>query len=117
MPRRQKGVERRRQERREIELNVDLATYGKYYLSKLKNISIGGAFLLARELPPVGSEVKVRFRLPDEETAIEASGNVVWTYLQEGTREPNSTGMGIRFADLKDEDRDRIARFIEISSK
>ncbi len=95
MPRKKRaerqGQERREQERRDVELNVNLGAYGKYYLSKLKNISTGGAFLLTRNLETVGTDVKVRFKLPEEEASIEASGKVVWTYLQEGTREPNSS--------------------------
>jgi uncharacterized protein (TIGR02266 family) len=113
----QKGAERREQERRDVELDVDLSTYGKYHLSRLKNISVGGAFILARKLETVGTEVRVKFSLPGQIETIEALGRVAWTYTQEGTREPNSTGMGIQFSDLKEEDRARIGRFIESSSR
>jgi uncharacterized protein (TIGR02266 family) len=113
----QKGAERREQERKDVELDVDLSTYGKYHLSRLKNISVGGVFVLARKLEAVGTEVRVKFSLPGLEGAIEASGRVAWTYSQGGTRDQNSSGMGIQFSDLKEEDRARIARFIESSSR
>jgi uncharacterized protein (TIGR02266 family) len=98
--------------RADVELDIDLSTYGKYYLSKLKNVSIGGAFVRTRELQPVGSDLKMKFRLPGDRNPIEASGKVVWTYAQAGNTEPNSSGMGIQFTKIEENARERIAQFV-----
>jgi len=98
--------------RAKVELDIDLSTYGRYYLSKLENVSIGGAFVRSRKLQPVGTSIKMRFRLPGEDKAIEADGKVVWAYKQAGSAEPNSTGMGIQFTEIEANDRERIAQFV-----
>ena len=99
--------------RAQVEIDVDLSTYGRYYLSKLENVSSGGAFVRTRSVHPVGTDVKLRFRLPDDTRVIEASAEVVWVYDQAGDVEPNSTGMGIRFTNITDEDQGRIANFVD----
>jgi type IV pilus assembly protein PilZ len=106
------GNERRSETRAPVEIDVDLATYERYYLSRLENVSIGGAFIRTSEPHPVGTEVKLRFQLPGTTSAIEAAGTVVWVYRQSGTRKPNSTGFGVRFTRIADDDRDKIAAYI-----
>ena len=108
------GEERRGQKRAQVELDIDLSTYEKYYLSKLVNLSVGGAFIRTRELQPVGTELKLRFQLPDQSKAIETKASVMWVYTQAGKREPNSSGIGVQFLEISDEDRSRIADFIEL---
>ncbi|HLG20658.1 MAG TPA: TIGR02266 family protein [Bdellovibrionota bacterium] len=99
--------------RAKVELDIDLSTYGKYYLTKLENVSIGGAFVRTKQLHPIGTAVKMRFRLPGDGAPIEADGQVVWTYRQTGQNEPNSSGMGIKFTGIEETDRERIAKFVE----
>jgi len=103
--------------RAQVELDVDLSTYGKYFLSKLENVSAGGAFVRTREVYPVGTDVKLRFTLPNDNATIEAAGEVIWSYNQAGRTEPNSSGMGIKFTKIQDEDRVRITRFVEESTR
>jgi uncharacterized protein (TIGR02266 family) len=98
--------------RAHVELDVDLGTYGRYFLSKLENISTGGAFIRTRQLHPVGTSVRVRFRLPGDEEPIESEGKVIWIYEQPGDEEPNSSGMGVQFTQMEEENRDRIADFV-----
>lgn len=96
----------------QVELDVDLATYGPYALSKLENVSIGGAFIKSQKLYPVGTEVKLRFKLPGDDKIIEAEGEVVWTYEQRGQSLANHSGVGVRFTQILQSDRDRIKTFI-----
>src|SRR5262245_41643615 len=98
--------------RAHVEIDVDLGSYQKYYLSKFENISSGGAFVRTRELHPVGTTVELRFRLPHDKAVIEAKAEVIWTYDQAGQAEPNSSGMGIKFIELDEKDRHRIANFV-----
>lgn len=95
-----------------VEIDVDLGTYGPYALSRLENVSIGGAFIKSEKLYPVGTELKLKFKLPGDEKIIEADGQVVWAYTQRGTSLVNNSGLGVRFVQILQSDRDRIKAFI-----
>jgi uncharacterized protein (TIGR02266 family) len=86
-------------------------------LSKLENVSIGGAFVLTKENLPVGTDVKLKFHLTQDTDVIEAAGVVVWVYRQPDTQVPNSSGIGIRFTEILQEDRQRIADFVSEHTK
>ena len=107
--------ERRREggTRLAVEIDVDLATYGPYALSKLENVSISGAFIKSQRLYPVGTQLKLRFKLPGDDKIIEAEGEVVWTYSQRGTSLANNSGLGVRFNQILQSDRDKIKKFIK----
>lgn len=66
-------------------------------------------FVTETLLPPAGSHVLVRFRLPDVSNAFQIPSKVVWT----GSSLP--TSMGVEFLSLSDEDRSLIAGFVEQS--
>ncbi len=104
--------ERRIQKRAQVEIEIDLGTYEKYFLTKLENVSIGGAFIRTRTMYPVGTEMDLKFKLPDDHEAIDVKGEVVWTYDQPGNREPNSSGVGVKFKNIQESDRQKIALFI-----
>jgi uncharacterized protein (TIGR02266 family) len=103
-------------DRRRIELDVNLATYGPYSLSKLLNISTGGVFITTPHLEQVGTEIKMRFRLPGEDDVIEAEGKVVWIYDQPISTRPNASGMGIKFTKISLGDQEKIALFVSEST-
>ncbi len=104
--------DRRGSKRLDVELDIDLSTYGPYFLSKLKNISSGGAFIQTKELQSIGTEIKLRFRLPGEENLIEAKGKVAWVYTQPGKTRPNASGIGVQFTDISEGARLRIQDFV-----
>ncbi len=98
--------------RAKVEFDVDLGSYEKYYLSKFENISSGGAFVRTRELQAVGTMVDLRFKLPNDRNLIQAKAEVIWTYNQAGQGEPNSSGMGVKFIEIEEKDRHKIANFV-----
>lgn len=106
--------EKRKTKRAPIEIDIDLSTYGTYQINKLTNVSMGGAFICTEKLQPVGTEMKMRFQLPDDEAVIEARGQVMWAYTQpKGSSKPNSTGMGVKFTKIRKTDQERIQEFVE----
>jgi PilZ domain len=78
--------------------------------SGVADISVGGMFV---DMPhawfPSGCRITARFALRADEPQIAVDADV--HYVQDGI------GMGIRFVDLRDEDRDRIAGFVEESTR
>jgi PilZ domain len=78
--------------------------------SRVADVSVGGMFVDLPS-PPFerGTRVTTRFALRDEEPRMVVDADV--HYVQDGI------GMGIRFVDLRDEDRDWIAAFVEESTR
>jgi hypothetical protein len=78
--------------------------------SRVADVSVGGMFVDLPS-PPFerGTRVTTRFALRDEEPRMVVDADV--HYVQGGI------GMGIRFVDLRDEDRDWIAAFVEESTR
>lgn len=59
-------------------------------------LGAGGIFLETESPVPVGSQVKLRFRLPASEELHEIEGRVCWIHLQTGSA-GHSPGIGIQF--------------------
>jgi uncharacterized protein (TIGR02266 family) len=77
------------------------------------NISSGGLFIGAANPKEVGCRFSVEIPLPRPiDRIVRCSAEVVWRrpWAARMTHEP---GMGLRFLDLPDEDRDAIERWIE----
>lgn len=94
----------RRHLRVKLVTQVESHRGGRTGLGRMENISLGGALILSPETFETGSEVVVRFTLPGGRP-IEARSKVA--------REVPGTQMGLRFEELKPEDRKAIAQFVE----
>jgi two-component system chemotaxis response regulator CheY len=70
-------------------------------------ISEGGFFLLTRELRPKGAMLQVRIVLPHKEVAAKAV--VLYSSAAGSSQEP---GMGMKFVEITDPDREAIKRYI-----
>jgi hypothetical protein len=78
--------------------------------TRVADVSVGGMFVdLARPPFASGTRVITRFALHDDEPRMVVDADV--HYVQDGI------GMGIRFVDLRDEDREWIAAFVEESAR
>ena len=99
--------------RASVEIDVDLSPMGPYYLSKLTNLSIGGAFIQHHQPASVGTVLTIKFALPNQDMPILASATVAWTYVQPGERMPNGTGMGIQFTHIDADDEMKIKQYVE----
>jgi uncharacterized protein (TIGR02266 family) len=96
------GVERRKYRRVTI---VQEMFFGNRGVRKMDDISEEGLFIATPEAFMEGSVLDLKFRLFNDDQPITAKAEV--RYIQEGV------GMGVRFKDLKPEDRRRIKKFIE----
>lgn len=108
-------VERRRDLRAVVRLDVEPGGRTKlrrppFFVSG--NISVGGMFLLTTDPLPEGTEIKIKFRLPDSDSPIDVTGKVVWA-RGEGERPPFKAGMGLKFIKIKKKDKERIRVFVD----
>ena len=102
------GSERRSAPRIPFEVWVEERSEDSIYFQRTADVGPGGLHLAGTIPHPEGTEVVVRFGLPDGGDDIEARGVVA-----AGTREEGGTGMGIRFVDLAPEIQQRIEWFIK----
>jgi c-di-GMP-binding flagellar brake protein YcgR len=99
----QKGHKERRKFRR-VSILQDLF-FGDRLLHPLETISENGLFIATPDVFMKGSVLDLKFRLYRSEKPIVVKAEV--RYAMEGR------GMGVRFLDLKPEDRKRIKKFIQ----
>jgi uncharacterized protein (TIGR02266 family) len=106
------GEDRRSSERIPVEMWVEESTERELYFQRGANISAGGIYL-ERTIPHArGTVVNLQFTLPDETAPIKVKGEIV--NVGEHSAE---LGMGIKFLDLAEPDRERIQQFIQRASQ
>ncbi|MCA9666857.1 MAG: PilZ domain-containing protein [Myxococcales bacterium] len=99
--------ERRSTERYPVELWVEESSDRELYFQRGANISAGGIFL-ERTIPHAkGTVINLRFSLPGDPKPIEVKGEIVNV-----GEDATDLGMGVKFLDLAESDRERIETFI-----
>lgn len=105
-PKRDDSTKDKRRDKRvplvqEVECEGEFGTLRK----PLADISAGGMFIQVFNPLPLGTVMKVKFSLPNFVEAMAATAKVV--YVQE------KIGMGVRFLDLKSEDKKKVQQFVD----
>src|SRR3954471_18732395 len=96
--------DKRKQRRIPVELWIEAERDGELYFQRASNLSVGGAYF-AQTIPlPVGTNVHLRFALPNDPKEIQCQGEIV---------SAGDLGMGVSFLSIEDEDRDRIEALID----
>ena len=103
--------ERRKTQRVGLVTQVECKTTGDYNLGRSQDISEGGLLVVTRTTLDSGTEVVVRFNLPPYPRGIhmEVPGVVVWVRAGES--------LGIQFLQLKDQQREAIAKYIQLQER
>jgi len=98
----EKGSERRKYKRVTI---IQEMFFGDRGVRKMDDISEQGMFIATPDVFMKGSILDLKFRLFNQDQPVSVKAEV--RYVQEGV------GMGVRFMNLKPEDRERIKAFVE----
>jgi uncharacterized protein (TIGR02266 family) len=77
------------------------------------DLSEGGIFLLTEKSCPLGTRGSLKFRVSQFEEAFDLQAEVVRTVEPGAEREGQQAGLGMRFLDLDDRDRERLQRLVE----
>jgi uncharacterized protein (TIGR02266 family) len=104
-----------RRRRIHFDLDVTFQSHHNFYTGFTENVSSGGLFVATTEMHPIGSRFRIRFSLPEREQPVEVLAEVRWQRLEmAGTAESHDAapGMGLRFIDLSEDDREAIQEFI-----
>jgi type IV pilus assembly protein PilZ len=102
------GAERREAERVDVEWAVDCETEETFLFANITNISALGIFVSSRQPLPLGTRVRMRFAPPGTAEPFALFGEVAWVNPVRLLSPCKNPGMGIRFVDLRREDRERL---------
>ena len=103
---------RRAAERHEVVWSVDCETHDTFLYACITNISALGIFVLTKSPLPPGTELVLRFRPPECKPFV-LRGVVQWINpLRADGANPNP-GMGIRFVDLTEHQREQLVEVIK----
>jgi hypothetical protein len=94
--------ERRTYPRAEIRWPVTIESARGTIEAKLRNLGIGGAYIHCEETPEAGERISLTIR-PPESSVLKVIAEVVWA------GKVLSLGMGVRFVEMSDEDRQFIS--------
>ncbi len=100
----------RRHRRAGIETRVDLEFRGvtSFVSGMSEDISPGGLFVRLDDPPPEGTRLRFGFRLEPDTPVVRGLGEVVWVRTEDGGPD-QPAGVAIRYVELGDDDRARIA--------
>jgi len=105
-------AERRRSPRVLVDLEVDFASEDNYLFAYITDISVTGIFVRTTNPEAPGTQLNLRFT-PDDSGPLEIEGEVIWVNpFRPGTPDNLHPGMGIRFAALDDDVRERLLGLI-----
>jgi type IV pilus assembly protein PilZ len=103
--------DRRSYDRYEVEWSVDCVADDTFLYASIANISAMGIFVKTVEPIPVGTRLVLSFAPPGYEP-FKLQGKVAWINRVRPDGDNPNPGMGIRFVDLKPEDRERLVEVI-----
>ena len=104
------NFEQRRNPRADLFQEIACEADGVVAYSQVADISVGGMFIDLHNMPfPAGSRITTRFALRAEEPRLALEAEV--HYVQD------RIGMGVRFVSVGERERDRIAGFVEESTR
>ncbi|MCB0307830.1 MAG: TIGR02266 family protein [Bdellovibrionales bacterium] len=107
-------AEKRKHRRVPVKFKVDWKSEGTFLFEKATNISEHGIFIETQEPMPPGTMIDLQFTIPDKPKKIVVLGKVAWVNPVRATSDSNyNPGMGIRFENLKEIDRDTILSLIK----
>jgi len=100
--------DRRTAERVDVTWSVDCETEETFLYASITNISELGIFVRTTEPLEIGTHVTLRFAPPGARAPFVLEGVVQWVNPVKALGENRNPGMGIRFAELRPIDRERL---------
>ena len=105
------GSARREHARYETSIAVDYASGETFLFAYLKNISVMGIFIRTNEPLAVGTTLRLRFHV-DEEDPLVLDREVTWINPFRPNGENLNPGMGVRFTELTRERREQVVALV-----
>jgi type IV pilus assembly protein PilZ len=106
----QSGSERREHQRFDTAISVDYASGETFLFAYLQNISEMGIFVRTDEPSPIGTRLRLRFQVGDQELSLD--GEVTWINPLRPAGDNLNPGMGVRFIELTAETREEVVSLV-----
>jgi len=106
------GPERRQHKRFEASFAVDYSSGDNFLFAYLQNISEMGIFIRTDTPMEVGTELRLRFAVDDQEDMLLVDGEVIWINPYRESGDNINPGMGVRFKRLTPELREQIVELV-----
>ena len=108
---------KRQHDRLPITLEVNYNTEMEFLNSSTRNICVGGMFIHTMYPLPEGTEMNVRFAIPEISMEFSSAAKVVWAAIPSRGDDAGESGMGINFINLSEEKCKKLQEFIESKLK
>jgi uncharacterized protein (TIGR02266 family) len=109
----QSAVNRRTQNRIDVELSITFESESNFFVGFSTNISEGGLFIATHDCKRVGSTLQVRFAIPDDSGPVDVNCAVRWVREYNPMAPDMIPGMGVEFTDLSPWDLERVQSFCD----
>ena len=105
--------ERRDSQRVEAEISINLTLTDGTALTfgTVRNVSLGGVFVEMNDPLPAGSEIRMGFIMPTDETPILCRGIVKWVHASSSDGDFKS-GIGVELCDLTETEKGRLSELL-----
>jgi type IV pilus assembly protein PilZ len=103
--------DRRSYDRFDVEWSVDCIADDTFLFASITNISAMGIFVKTIDPKPVGTRMTLTFEPPGYEP-FKLDGTVAWINHVRADGDNPNPGMGVRFVNLRPEDRERLVEVI-----
>jgi len=103
--------DRRSYDRFDVEWSVDCVADDTFLFASITNISAMGIFVKTTEPKRVGTRLTLTFEPPGYEP-FKLDGTVAWINPVRSNGDNPNPGMGVRFVNLRPEDRERLVEVI-----
>jgi type IV pilus assembly protein PilZ len=103
--------ERREHRRYDTSIAVDYASGETFLFAYLRNISTMGIFIRTNDPMPVGTRLKLRFHV-DEDDPLVLDGEITWVNPYRPNGENLNPGMGVRFIELTPDRREQVVALV-----
>ena len=104
---------KRRYERLPITLEVNYHTEMEFLNARTRNLSAGGMFIRTLYPLPEGTELNIKFAIPEIKIDFSVTARVVWSARGAPKGGADEAGMGINFLNLSEEKAKIITHYIE----
>ena len=92
-----------------VDLQITVNSDTIFFAGEVTNLSPGGIFVATHITHPVGTTFNFSIHLGDDAKPVKGIGEVRWLRSQTETK---VAGIGIKFAKIEDDGKDRIATFL-----
>ena len=107
----QEGSERREHQRFDTSIAVDYASGETFLFAYLQNISEMGIFIRTDHPSTVGTRLRLRFHVEEEEP-LTLDGEVTWINPLRASGDNLNPGMGVRFMELSADKREQVVSLV-----